>query len=294
MKNNALIISLIAAVAIIGGAFVFTQHTPSGGVMVQSHRTYHLQSDSQGKTYAVNTPTEYSFSIVDEQGNTLKDFAVTHTKQMHVIVVRKDLGFFQHIHPVYDQKTGTFSFTDLTFPADGTYRIFADFAPGNSQMDAMGMPLTVTLSEDVSVGNATKYMPQPIGTEEKTKTFDGMTVTLATHGVPTSGAENMLMFSLTQNGKPVTDLEPYLGALGHAVILREGTLDFIHAHPLEDVAKPQNGMVDFMIDFPQPGRYKVFTQFQRGGKVITTDFVLTVAQGTSNSMEGMNMPGMGH
>ena len=293
MNNKILVAVLLLVLVVIGIFFVVKNSNQStSSTVIQSHRTYHLQSDSQGKMYKSNTPSKYSFSIVDEQGNTLKDFAVTHTKQMHVIVVRKDLAYFQHVHPDFDQATGVFSFTDLTFPADGPYRIFADFAAGNAQMDAMGMPLTVTLSEDISVGESTKYTPQPIGTEEKTKTFEGISMTVATHGTPKSGSENMLMFSLSQNGKLITDLQPYLGALGHAVILREGNLDFIHAHPMEDVNAPQNGMVDFMVDFPETGIYKVFTQFQRGGKVITTDFVLTVAQGnrdSSNSMPGMKM-----
>ncbi len=297
MKNKTLIISIVAAVVIIGGAYVFSQNknqpAPTGDV-VQSHRTYSLKSDAQGKTYNVNTPNEYSFSVIDEQNNTLKDYAVTHTKQMHVIVVRKDLAYFQHVHPDFDPATGTFALKDLTFPADGEYRIFADFAPTGGQMDAMGMPLAVTLSEDVQIGDMAKYTPQPIGTPETTKTFDNLKVTLGTHGTPTSGAESMLMFSLSSNGKPVMDLQPYLGALGHAVILREGNLDFIHAHPMEDVSQQQNGLVDFMVDFPEAGTYKVFTQFQRNGKVITTDFIVTVEQEASSSMEDMTMPGMHH
>lgn len=288
MKNKALVISIIAVVAVVGIMLVVTNRTPHR--VIQSHRTYHLQSDSNGKTYAVNTPSEYSFTIVDEQGNTLKDFTITHTKILHLIVVRKDLAYFQHIHPDFNPTTGIFTLKGLTFPVDGTYRIFADFAPGNAQMDAMGMPLTATVLEDVSVGNSAKYTPQPIGTEETTKTFRGLTVKLAMHGTPISDTQNMLMFNLSQNGKPVTDLQPYLGALGHAVILRESTLDFIHAHPIEDVSATQNGLVDFMVSFPEAGKYKVFTQFQQNGKVITTDFVVTVAQGADNSAD--SMPGM--
>ncbi len=303
MKNKSIIVGIVVLLAIGGIALFVTKNNSQPGIStgtpIQSHRTYSVKSDSQGKTYTVNTPNEYSFSIVDEQGNTLKDFAITHTKMMHVIVVRKDLAYFQHVHPDYDATTGTFTLKDLIFPADGEYRIFADFAPNNAQKDAMGMPLAVTLSEDVPVGNLANYKPQAIGTEEKTKTFDGLQVTLNTHGTPTSGAESMLMFSLSQNGKPVTDLESYLGALGHAVVLREGNLDFIHAHPSEDVNATQTGNVDFMVDFPEAGKYKVFTQFQKGGKVITTNFVITVDQGAnSGSMEGMDMmqsmPGMDH
>ena len=94
----------------------------------------------------------------------------------------------------------------------------------------------------------------------------------------------------------MTDLEPYLGALGHSVILREGTLDFIHAHPVEEVTAKQNGTVSFIVDFPEVGKYKVFTQFQRGGKVITTNFVVSVLKGSgqgTDSMEGQTPVG-GH
>ena len=303
MKNQTLIVSIFAAIVIIGGAYAFTHsktNPPEGaGMIIQSHHTYSLKSDSAGKTYSVNTPNEYSFSIVDENGNMLKDFQLTHTKVLHLIVVRKDLAYFQHVHPEFDPATGMFTIKDLTFPVDGQYRIFADFAATGGQMDAMGMPLTTVDSEDVAVGNVANYSPQQIGTEETTKTFDGMTAKLATHGTLTSGADNILMFNLSVNGKPVTDLQPYLGALGHAVVLREGNLDYIHAHPIEDVTAKQSGTVSFMVDFPEAGTYKIFTQFQRNGKVITTDFVVTVVQGSTNSSgttEGtqMNMPDMTH
>lgn len=316
MTNSTKIILAIAGLALIGGVAIAFKNTPSknpiaqsgvyctsdgtlsNAMPIQSHRSYCIEPGPTGGGYTASTSTAYSFSIVDDQGNILKDFQITHTKLLHLIVVRKDLAYFQHLHPEFDQATGKFTLSDLTFPVDGEYRIFADFAPAGAQMDAMGMPLTATPYEDVTVGNGSNYMPQPLGSEDATKTFDGLKVTLATHGTPASGAESMLMFNLSENGKPVTDLEPYLGALGHAVILREGNLDFIHAHPIEDVATKQNGLVDFMVDFPEAGKYKVFTQFQRGGKVITTDFVITVTQGTSapssgmQSMPGMNMPGM--
>lgn len=245
-----------------------------------SPRSFSLRSGASGKSYQSQQPATYSFSIIDDQGNTLKDFAITHTKPMHVIVVRKDLKYFQHVHPEFDQVTGTFTLKNLTFPADGLYRIFADFAA----------PLPVTLSEDVPVGVGAQYIPQALGLEEKTKTFDGYQVSLSSDQLLVAGKEVMLMFDLKQNGQPITDLQEYLGALGHSVVLREGNLDFIHAHPMEDSKRPQTGEVGFMVGFPEAGRYKAFTQFQRDGKVFTTDFVVTVAQG----MDMQSMPGMDH
>ncbi|MBX7109616.1 MAG: hypothetical protein K1X61_13270 [Chitinophagales bacterium] len=295
MKNKYLVI-IISIIVLSSIFFIATKNNSatetSSGTPIQSHLSYTVKSDSQGKMYAVNAPNEYTFSIVDEEGNTLKDFAITHTKPMHVIVVRKDLAYFQHIHPLYNSSSGTFTLEDLMFPADGDYRIFADFAVEGGEMDNMGMPLAITLSQDVSVGSMANYEPQELGNEERNKSFEGLQIVLNTHGLLKTRAESMLMFYLSQNGNPVIDLEQYLGALGHSVILREGSLDFIHAHPMENLSSSQTGNVDFMVDFPEPGRYKLFTQFQRNGKVITSDFVVTVAEGASSDSTVMDMHGM--
>ncbi|MBI4836595.1 MAG: hypothetical protein HY817_05030 [Candidatus Abawacabacteria bacterium] len=262
---------------------------------IQSHRSYCLQSDAKGKVYTANQASSYTFAIRDDQGTVVKDFAITHTKPMHVIVVRKDLNYFQHLHPEFNQSTGTFTLSNLAFPTEGQYRIFADFAVTGGQMDPMNMPLGITSFEDVQVGN--NYHPQAIGAEEKVKTFEGYQVSLDTGTPLQSSKEAKLAFDLKQNGKSVTDLQEYLGALGHTVILREGTLDFIHAHPVESINQQQSGKVNFMVHFPEAGKYKIFTQFQRAGKVVTTDFVVSVAQGEEDSGMidmGTKMPGMNH
>ena len=85
---------------------------------IQSHRSYCVKSDASNKTFVANTPAEYSFSIVDDEAKTTKDFAITHTKPVHIIVIRKDLVYFQHLHPTYDANTGVFTLSNLTFPAD--------------------------------------------------------------------------------------------------------------------------------------------------------------------------------
>lgn len=309
--GGAHLLLVVIGIIVLGGAAFFAKHNPSSSktagtycspdgtlsdtMPIQSHRSYCVKSDAGGKTFTSNTPSPYSFSIVDDEGNIVDDFTITHTKQMHVIVVRKDLANFQHVHPKFNESTGVFTLKDLTFPMEGEYRIFADFAPESAMKDPMGMPLVVTLSEDVKVGS--NYVTQPSGSEEKIKTFDGIQTTLSTTPANlVSGSEAMLSFTLKQNGKAVTDLQKYLGALGHSVILREGTLDFIHAHPMEKTA--QDGKVEFMVTFPQAGKYKVFTQFQKGEKVTTTDFVVSVNQGSNTpmmpDMDMMDMPGMDH
>jgi hypothetical protein len=281
---------IVMAVFVFSGAFFVKHHFLTRNNencfsftdKQSTQSSYCLKSDTKNKSLVSNVPINYSFSIVDNDGNKVKGFAITHTKTMHLIVVRKDLAYFQHLHPEFDETTGIFTLSDLTFPANGSYRIFTDFALEGDTKDQTGTPLAVTLSEDVKVGSS--FVSIPLGLEEKNKIFNDMEIALST--TPSqliSGQEELLTFNLMENGKAITDLEEYLGALGHSVILREGTLDFIHAHPVEKTT--QNGKVEFIVTFPEAGRYKVFTQFQRDGKIITTEFVVSVAQDSSVPMQ---------
>lgn len=97
-----------------------------------------------------------------------------------------------------------------------------------------------------------------------------------------------------KDGQPVTNLENYLGAKGHSVIIRKKTLDYIHTYALnedkgleqavhggEHAAKQkeaftQGNQIDFSITFPESGIYNIFTQFQHQGKIVTTDYVVNV------------------
>ncbi len=309
---NRAVIGIVAAVLIAGGVILYNKKTPApvasnagvyctlGGTLshtqpIQSHRSYCILSNASALSLQPNAPLAYSFSIIDNQGNVLRNFQVEHEVLLHLIIVRKDLNQFQHVHPELDQATGKFTLSNLTFPTPGDYRIFADFTPVGAQMGPDGMPLNVVSSEDVSVAGS--YTPQPLGSPNQTQTVDGYTVTLSrTPKSPTTGMD-VLAFAITKNGKPITDLQDYLGALGHSVILKEHTLDYIHTHALETPTAKQNGTITFHVEFPSAGNYKAFVQFQDQDKVITADFVVTVAQGgVASSTQGMdmNMRGMDH
>lgn len=260
------------------------QNTLTTTKPVQNHRTYCLVPKNQNENFSAHTPTTYAFSIIDDQGGVVKDFSLTHTKPLHVIIVRKDLQYFEHLHPTFNTVTGEFTLSNVIFPTDGAYRIFADFAPAGAEKDHMGMPRAITASHDVIAGNVTDYQPETLGSEERTKKFENIQVTLSSEPL-ISNKETTLTFTLQLNGKPVTDLQEYLGALGHSVVLHEGTLAYIHVHPAHGAEQKQNGNVDFMLTFPESGKYKIFTQFEREGKIITTNFVVSVAQGGTTSEE---------
>ncbi len=257
---------------------------------IQSYRSYCIKSNADITSFAPNTPATFKYSIIDDQGNILKDLDVVHEKLMHFIVVRKDLANFQHVHPEFESKTGEFTLPNLTLPTDGEYKLFADFIPTASQTDPNGDKLPVTIYQDVRVGSLANYKPQPIGTTEKSKTFDAYQVTLIPNSTSIASGNSIgFDFEIKKDGKLVTNLEKYLGALGHTVVLREGDLQFIHAHATQKSTEPQTGKVNFVITFPEAGNYKLFSQFQHEGKIITSNFVVNVIEGTKNAPDGTMM-----
>jgi len=86
-----------------------------------------------------------------------------------------------------------------------------------------------------------------------------------------------IAFSLrsTAGGSAITDLEPYLGALGHLILIHQDGLTFVHSHPDERALEVgRNGAVPFLVRFPKPGLYRGWAQFKRNGHVLTADFIL--------------------
>jgi hypothetical protein len=195
------------------------------------------------------------FRIVDREGRAVRDFDIEHTKRMHVIVVRRDLTGFQHLHAAMGPD-GTWS-TSLRLPDAGSYRVFADFSHE-------GRP--TTLAGDLRVDGAADLQalpaPQPVATSD-----GGYDVRLAAAAVR-PGRETMLRFTVTKDGRPVA-VEPYLGAGGHLVALREGDLAFLHVHPVEHA---NGGSIAFAATFPTEGKYRLFLQFRVAGRVQTVAF----------------------
>lgn len=294
MKQFLLSPFVLALVVVLGGVgiiyFLFgpgpqgSENMPTNSNMpIQSHRSYEVETVSSLNDTKPNQQTEVVYKIKDDQGTILKHFDVVHEKIMHFIVIRKDLQYFQHIHPGFDKTTGQF-FIPVTFAIDGEYRMFADFTPSSGQMGPGGEKLPVTIYQDISVGDLAKYSLRPLGNIQRNKTFDGYDIAMTSSSEPlTSQNDYSITFDIMKNGKPVTNLQKYLGALGHTVVLREGDLQFIHAHPMQHPDAKQTGKVNFMITFPEAGYYKLFSQFQHEGQIITSDFLVNVVEGVKSS-----------
>jgi len=193
------------------------------------------------------------FRIVDDEGRTVRDFDIEHTKRMHLIVARRDLTGFQHLHPTM-AADGTWS-APLRLADPGSYRVFADFSHDDRP---------VTLADDLRVDGAADLQPLPLPATSAVS--DGGYDVRRDAGAAHAGDESELRFTVTKDGFPVRT-EPYLGAGGHLVALRDGDLAFLHVHPNED-----DDRIGFEATFPTAGAYRLFLQFKVNGAVQTVAF----------------------
>ena len=204
-----------------------------------------------------------SFTIEGPGGEPVRRFDVEHEKQLHLIVVRRDHTGFQHLHPVLDEVTGTWTAEAELTP--GTWRVYPDFT-------ATGGPALVLGSDLLVPGELTA--PDPVR-ERRTDGVDGCAV--AVDGTLRPGEHSPLTLSVTKGGQPVTDLQPYLGAYGHLVALREGDLGYLHVPPAGepgDGRTPSGPDIEFGVQVPSAGRYHLYLDFQHDDVVRTAHVVL--------------------
>ena len=220
----------------------------------------------------VTTPTkvgkagELSFTVLGADGKPFTDFAVSHEKELHLIVVRSDGQHFEHVHPTMDPQTGTWS-VPWTWTEAGTYRVFTDFVPSGENAPNVTLTRTVEVAGDVT--------PRPATAVRRTDTVGGYQVSLS--GDLAAGESRELTLEVTRNGRPVTTLQPYLGAFGHLVALREGDLAFLHVHAEGEDPAPgatAGPAISFAAEAPTAGRYLLYLDFQVDGTVHTASFVL--------------------
>lgn len=233
-----------------------------GGLAV-SARGYTLEATPT--VFEAGREEAFEMRILNSEGRAVRDFDEQHEVRMHLIVIRRDLMYYQHLHPSLGAD-GTW-LVSLTLPEPGVYRAFADFA-----ID--GEPLT--LGVDLTAPG--DYEPGPLPAPTGTARADDYEVALEA-GVVAAGTEAMLVFRITRGGQVVVDLEPYLGALGHLVVLREGDLAYLHVHPVDasgTADSASRSRITFHARFPSMGRYRLFLQFAHEGLVHTADFTSKV------------------
>jgi len=226
---------------------------------------------------------------------TIEKFEVVHDRQYHLFLISQNMEHFQHLHPE-QRPDGTWTI-DVTLPKPGYYKVLSDFLPSGGSTQFIARPLvTAGYTGDLEADSA-HLVPDSVHKQS----VDDITaeVTLDPPAF-VAGLYGHLNFHLTETatGRPVTNLQTYLGAFGHTLIMSEDMADYVHSHPIDISVSDENGPKLFMLPagidpetlrggpdvtfeglMPKPGLYRAWTQFRRNNKLYT--FATTFRVGAS-------------
>ena len=260
-----------------GGEHATSSASPSMGDMPgMAHNATGTGLSAAQDGYRLTTPDRtlpsgklaaYRFTITGPDGKPATRFALDQTKRMHFYAIRSDLTGFQHLHPTM-AANGTWTAT-LASLTPGAWRMFASFTPAAGS----GTGRDLVLSRTVTVpGDATKT---PLPAPARTTKVDGYTVTVT--GEPMAGMAHPLTVSITKDGKPVTDLQPYLDSYAHLTAFHNGDAALAHLHPTTKVTGDNGGPhLSFHAELPTPGDWRLYLQFQTAGKLHTAALTMHV------------------
>jgi Cu+-exporting ATPase len=271
----------IGGLALLVGAVSLFVLRPAmgGGTPIQWAVTTDV-SLAVSEPLAPGQPVGLTFNLMDiASGRPQTALAVEHEAPMHLIVVSKDLASFAHLHPQPTGAPGQWT-VSYTFPANGAYELYDEFTVKDRGTQVQHFGLTV----GDSTGLAARLVPD-LGPQQS----GAYTVQLTPPGTVRAGQPATFVAHIARDGAPVSDLQPYLGEAGHAVVLDERAGSFAHLHATAGMTPPAEGMGEmaappasfgpdlaFSHTFAQPGRYKVWLQFQAGGQVQTVAWVVEV------------------
>ncbi|MGW1749293.1 hypothetical protein ACWCRD_27525 [Streptomyces sp. NPDC002092] len=237
----------------------------TGNGLAAARDGYRMISSTTG--LPADRSADYRFTVTGPDGKPVTDYTVDQTKRMHFYAVRTDLTGFQHVHPAMAEN-GTWT-APLAALRPGTWRLYTSFTPATGS--GKGKDFVLSRTVKVSGRPMTAALPDASGTT----TVDGYTI--AVKGDLLAGTARRLTATVTSNGKPVTDLQPYLDTYAHLTAFHQGDLSFAHLHPETKVNGDHGGpTLTFHAEFAQSGNWRLFLQFQTAGKLHTAALTLHV------------------
>ncbi len=236
----------------------------------QAHNDNHTRQRSDGKDsvhsdhvtlseseVVTNVKYEDGLIIIDlkDKDHKSPELEISHEKIMHLIIVSADLKDYYHLHP---EEKGNGMYTQKFDLPKNSYKVFVDIKPKNLSYQVSPIELQVGKGHGEHKGNSLKV------DTNLTKTINEKTVELTTTEL---GINKDVTLSFDTKG---ISPEPYLGALGHVVILDDKGEKFVHVHPTSEEKTL------FETKFDKPGIYKVWGEFKFDGKVNSYPFVIKV------------------
>jgi Cu+-exporting ATPase len=208
---------------------------------------------------------------------------MAHEKEMHLIIASRDLSYFAHVHPERGSQVGEYQ-VQHTFPQAGDYVLYDEFELAGKNPEHHRFDLKVGGGSSPEAQLTEDLAPRQVGDYR---------VSIAPVGPVKAGEMASFVVTVEKNGQGVTDLEPYLDAASHVVVLDESAGGFAHVHAVagaapsgDDIGEMGNTEemegppasfgpeISFSHRFSAPGLYKVWSQFSHNGQVQTVSWVV--------------------
>ena len=198
----------------------------------------------------------------------VSSFATIHERLLHLFIIDRQLEYFRHVHPE-QVSDGVFELRE-NIPA-GQFMVIADFLPISGRPQMLQRTI-VTAGHRGALFSAAPNLTPDVPSE---KVDRGVRVRVEATTLK-AGKEATLRFILTDatSNTPISDLEPFLGAPGHVLLVNADLTEANHVHPEEPATR--GPVITFQPMMPAPGLYKLWLQFQRHGSVTTVPFVISV------------------
>ena len=204
-----------------------------------------------------------------EGGEAIRQFTTVHERPFHLFIVGHDLAYFAHEHP-HAVNDGAFEMRRVLPP--GEYMLIADFLPQGGTPQILQRAVVTP-----DYRGALFRSPRELDVDTSEKEVEGTRIRLEGLGLA-ARRRGTLRFTLTDvaSDKPVDDLEPFLGSPGHMLIVTADLTEAFHVHP--DATAAAGAAVTFEPMLPAPGKYRLWVQFQRRGKVLTAPFAIEIRE----------------
>jgi hypothetical protein len=239
-------------------------------VQAESPREHQVELTTLPSTVEAGVPAKLILAIKENEQYVPLD--VSHEMKIHLMVVNEDLTWFRHIHPE-EQTDGSYTITE-TFPNGGKYLLFVDFKPSGA-----AQALSI---QKIEVQGKRSTVDQDISNKWTLK-VDGYRLTLENGSDFKTNRTQPLQIAVEKDGKKLMEnnLQQYLGASAHIVMIGKADKDFVHIHPISDSLYP----IYAQTHIGKAGIYRMWVQFKIDGQVHTADFTVDVTPGQNSFNE---------
>jgi len=294
------ITAILAGLALWGGNVWWTAEANSYKTFVlyrpfNAAASLSQQGDRRILTLSIRDPRWTGRPIRESRYNAL---IPDHGKLMHLFLVReREPDAVAHLHPIAHTPAGLDFDADVPPLPAGRYRVYADIVHESGY--AQTLIASVDLEGDAVAPSSVASDPDdswftgaatPEAASASSDLGDGTRLVWDRGTAATiAGVERDLRFAVRDGSGANVDVEPYMGMAAHLLVTSLDGSVFAHLHPSGSIsmaamqhfagADPHadhamllDSRIAIPYAFPKAGRYRLFVQVKREGKIRTAAF----------------------